>query len=549
MTQNKRQNLLREGAVLVLVIAAVAVSEYVFFQLWRLDWQVPMLYGGDGIYWVGQVQRSYGDLTPALGWPFYQPPSPYEPNYDLIYDAFVAFVGLFTQNTGIVFNLYVLAIPFANALAGYAVFRLAGVRRWLAFARPGKGFFRNRRNWAALAMAWGIANNGAAYYPYFTCFFLCVTALCLILRDRRLAAGVPCFVTIGEIVAWMIPDFFPMVLGMLAGVGSTLTNGVYRSPIGADIYSLRISSLLLSPNGYGWDKLANWLQRYFRLLATDEGPMYNENGYGYLGIVGIFGFLALLALLFHTRRWQAGRTPAPQPDDRLWLLARLNVAALLLASIASFGGLIGILLRFIRGYNRISPYIAFFALLAAALWAEHRLQNGKGRGKTVFAVALAAVLAYGYWEQQSLFAPKYEEVQTTWRQDAAFMQEVEAAAGQDAVLFQLPYMKNFENGSVNNMWDYTLLRGPLHSDTLRFSYGAGYGTENDTWYKATSELAPQAMVQELRAQGVAGIYLDLDGYAPQDQQQTLDDLIEAAGCAKADCIAHESGMIWYIPLA
>ena len=125
----------------------------------------------------------------------------------------------------------------------------------------------------------------------------------------------------------------------------------------------------------------------------------------------------------------------------------------------------------------------------------------------------------------------------------------EAAAGQDAVLFQLPYMKNFENGSVNNMWDYTLLRGPLHSDTLRFSYGAGYGTENDTWYKATSELAPQAMVQELRAQGVAGIYLDLDGYAPQDQQQTLDDLIEAAGCAKADCIVHESGMIWYIPLA
>ena len=60
MTHNKRQNLLREGAVLVLVIAAVAVSEYVFFQLWRLDWQVPMLYGGDGIYWVGQVQRSTG---------------------------------------------------------------------------------------------------------------------------------------------------------------------------------------------------------------------------------------------------------------------------------------------------------------------------------------------------------------------------------------------------------------------------------------------------------------------------------------------------------
>lgn len=588
----KHEKILREGGMILLVIAAIALSEYYFFQLWRLDWQVPMLYGGDGIYWVGQVQRSYGDLTASLGWPFYQPPSPYEPNYDLIYDLFVAFVGLFTKDTGVVFNLYVLVIPFANALAGYAVFRMTGMRRWLAFAfgvtfglcpyvqqrlaghmmlaavefvpfsvllcfwcaedpafgRPGKGFLRNPRNWLALAFAWGIANNGAAYYPYFTCFFLCVTALCLILRDRRLSAGTPCFLTIGEIVLWMIPDFFPMVLGMIAGVGSTLTNGVYRSPIGADIYSLRISSLLLSPNGYGWDKLARWFQRYFHLLATDEGPMYNENAYGYLGIVGVIAFLALLALLFRNHDWRAGREAVPRLSDRLWLLDRLNVAALLLASIASFGGLIGIFLRFIRGYNRISPYIAFFALLAAGLWAEWFLRNHRGRGKALFTAVLAVVLAYSYWEQQGLFNPKYEEVQTTWYQDAAFMEEVEQAAGEDAVVFQLPYMKNFENGSLNNMWDYTLLRGPLHSDTLRFSYGAGYGTENDVWYKETSELEPEAMVAELRAQGVAGIYLDLDGYAAEDQQQTLQDLVAAAGCSETDVLAHESGMIYYIPL-
>ena len=592
MIGKRKETLLREGGMILLVIAAIALSEYFFFQLWRLDWHAPMLYGGDGIYWVGQVQRSYGDLTPSLGWPFYQPPSPYDPNYDLIYDLFVAFVGLFTKDTGVVFNLYVLVIPFANALAGYAVFRMTGMRRWLAFAfavtfgmcpyvqqrlaghmmlaavefvpfsvllcfwcaedptfgRPGRGFFRNPRNWLAIAFAWGIANNGAAYYPYFTCFFLCITALCLILRDRRMAAGVPCFLTIGEIVLWMIPDFFPMVLGMINGAGSTLTNGVYRSPIGADIYSLRISSLLLSPNGYGCDKLANWLQRYFHLLATDEGPMYNENSYGYLGIVGILGFLALLVLLFRNYNWQAGKAVPVRLSDRLWLLGRLNVAALLLASIASFGGLIGLFLRFIRGYNRISPYIAFFALLAVGLWAEWYLKNHRGRGKAVFTAALVLVLAYGYWEQQGLFKPKYEEVQTTWYQDAAFMEEVEQAAGEDAVIFQLPYMKNFENGSLNNMWDYTLLRGPLHSDTLRFSYGAGYGTENDVWYKQTSELEPDAMVAELRAQGVAGIYLDLDGYAVEDQEQTLQDLIAAAGCSEEDVLRHESGMVYYIPL-
>lgn len=54
---------------------------------------------------------------------------------------------------------------------------------------------------------------------------------------------------------------------------------------------------------------------------------------------------------------------------------------------------------------------------------------------------MVVLLAYGYWEQQGLFSPKYEEVQKTWHQDAAFMAEVEDAAGEGAMLFQLPYMK------------------------------------------------------------------------------------------------------------
>ena len=130
---NKKQDILREALTVVLLLASVALAEYWFFQLWRLDWKVPMLYGGDGIYWVGQIRRSFGELTGSLGWPFYQAPSPYEPNYDLVYDIFVAFVGLFTKDTGTVFNLYILVIPFANALAGYTVFRMVGMRRWLSY--------------------------------------------------------------------------------------------------------------------------------------------------------------------------------------------------------------------------------------------------------------------------------------------------------------------------------------------------------------------------------------------------------------------------------
>ena len=40
-----KQNLAREILTVALLLAAVAASEYWFFQLWRLDWSVPMLYG------------------------------------------------------------------------------------------------------------------------------------------------------------------------------------------------------------------------------------------------------------------------------------------------------------------------------------------------------------------------------------------------------------------------------------------------------------------------------------------------------------------------
>ena len=161
------------------------------------------------------------------------------------------------------------------------------------------------------------------------------------------------------------------------------------------------------------------------------------------------------------------------------------------------------------------------------------------KGKACGFTAASAGCGAPYFEQASLVlvcrkrfvqpmdpANIPQEIQDKWYQDEAFMNEVEAAAGDGAMLFTLPYMKNFENGSLNNMWDYTLLRGPLHSKTLKFTYGAGYGTKNDLWYRETSELEPDAMVAELRTQGMTGIYLDLDGYPEDEQQSALAALTE-----------------------
>ncbi len=571
---------------LVVALAACLLTEYLAFELWQIDWSVPVLYGGDGATGVQGVKELLrgGGLN---GWPFYEPESPFQANYSMLYTLFIRFCGLFTQNFALVFNLYVLVIPPVVTLSAYCVFRalsLGGVvsaagavtfglcpyvQQRLAghmglaaceciplvvllcfwcvederFNRPGKGFFRYRRNWLSLVFAWMIANNGMIYYPFYGCFLLCVTALCLLLRARSFRAIVTPVITVAEIAFWEVVAFVPAVIGMLVGSGSSVTSGAVRGQTGGDIYGLRISSLLLSPNGFGLERGARFINGYRTSLANEEGLMYNENASGYLGMIGVVGFFLLVVLLLWGKAWHGSGKTA----DRLWFLARLHVWALLLATISGFGAIITIFVRMIRGHTRISPYIAFLCILAVALCAQELLHRLRGKKRAVAAVGMAVFFAYAYWEQQGFFHPNYAGVQTVWASDEAFVQSIEETSGADAMVYQLPYMKSFENGSVNKMEDYTLLRGVLHSDTLRWSYGAPVGSENDTWNKATSELDPAAMVAELRAQGFAGIYLDRDGYEEADWQALEAALCEAAGTEAP--LVSDLGTLSYIPLS
>lgn len=579
----------KQADFILWLVAALAVclgAEYVCFGLSQMDWSVPLLYGGDGISGVHSMKEALqgGGLN---GWPFYEPESPYGANYSMISSIFVQLCALFTDNFCRVFNLRIILIPLFNTLTAYCVFRALNVRGALSaagavvfglcpyvqqrltghmglaacecvplvvllcfwcveddrFNRPGRGFFRYKRNWVSLLFTWMIANNGMVYYPFYGCFLMCVAALCLLLRDRSLKALLAPLVTVGEIAAWLAAAFVPAVIGVLVGAGSSVTSGAVRGTIGGDIYGMRISTLLLSPNGYGVGKIAALITKYRSTLAKDEGIMFNENAIGYLGVIGVIGFLALLVVLFSAIRWEK----RPALAGRLWLLARLNLAAVLMGTISGFGALVTIAVRLIRGHTRISPYIAFVCILAMALCAEEALRRLRGRAFELAAAAMALLFGYAFWEQQGFFRPEYDTVQAAWASDAAFVGAIEAQAGEGAMIYQLPYMKSFENGSVNKMADYTLYRGVLHSDTLRWSYGAPVGSENDVWNQATSQLDPTAMVAELRAQGFAGIYIDRDGYEEADAQALEQALCEAAGTDAV--LESEQGTLCYIPLS
>src|SRR5262249_44470361 len=127
-------------------------------------------------------------------------------------------------------------------------------------------------------------------------------------------------------------------------------------------------------------------------------PLINENDTVSLGLVGSAGFLGLLAVMLLRGRCHT----EPQLADGL---AILNLAAILLGSVGGFGPLATFLgLTWIRGYNRISVYIAFFALFAVALVLQQAVRRwaGSDRGKMALAGLLALLLVGGILDQTNI---------------------------------------------------------------------------------------------------------------------------------------------------
>ncbi len=577
----------------VAFVAVVVVLEWFYFGFCNTDFSVPIAYQGDGLNAVLIVKNILRGSDAMKGSPFSQDLSAFAARYTELNRIFVKICGLFVHDPATVLDLCLFAIPLFNALICYWVLRQFKVRGWLAgaaavtfgfcpyvqgrlyhhlylaavegvplllliilwcmedpgFNRPGKGWARNRRNWIALFFAWMIANNGQVYYPFFSCFLLCVVALCLWLRERSWKAILPPVVMVGEVVAFLALGFMPTVIGFLSGYGNVADNGVARAMGEATLYSMRLNSMLVSPKGWGIPILRQITDRFLAFCSTYD-PFYNENSLAYIGIIATAGFLILFVCLFCTYAKNENATL----KARLWMLAHIMAAAILLGVQTGLGTLVNILVRYIRGYNRISPYIVCCAVFAVALCAEALLNRLRAAQKVrtyiLLCAALLAVFGYGLWEQQGTylyFAPGYAASQCQWADaNSTFVHDIEEQTTEGDIIFQLPYMKSFENGNVRDIPDYDHLRGLLYSDTLCWTYGAPNDTANDVWYRETSALEPRYMLSELASQGVAGIWLNKAGYEEEEGTRLEEELCAAAHCGEP--LHCEDGHTVYIPL-
>jgi phosphoglycerol transferase len=530
------------------------LAVFLVMKLWRADLRVPLLYDTDGPYtlaWIkGVIDNGWYLHNPYLGAPAGHEHEDF-PLVDSLHFLILKAIALFTHDASLVHNIYYLLtfplaaltslfvlrhfkVSFLPALAAgllYAFipghfFRLGHlflaayyllplivmVTLWVYLSEPpvisrtDSGRARlclwNGKALASMVICLLVSSAGV-YYAFFACFFLIVAGLAGTLTRRSLAPLALSALLGAVIGGGVLGNLVPTIL-------YTHRHGpnpdvAKRTPSQTELYGLKIAPMLLPTQSHRITALAKLRDSY------DTGmPVLTENGFATLGLVSALGFVLLVARLLY-------RPPTSNRLDLCHALAILNVFAVLLGEVGGFGSLFGFLVSpQIRCYNRISMYIAFFALFAIALlWDKAHQLWFRSRWQRALAYSgFCAVVVLGVLDQTSkLFVPPHALLQSEFYADAAFVRQIEDSMPGGAMIYQLPYLPFPEGGRRELLFDYEQCKPYLHSKALRWSYGAMKGRDGDLALRAIANRSVEEMVDAATLAGFSGLCIDRLGYA------------------------------------
>jgi phosphoglycerol transferase len=392
------------------------------------------------------------------------------------------------------------------------------IRGELVPPAPAGRDWRSRRVFVSLLVCLALSATGF-YYAFFTCFFLIVAGIAAAVRQRSWARLWPAVALVAVIGGGLVVNLLPS----LVHFADTGTPSVVRRHAGdADEFGLRIAQMLMPVTGHRLFDLDRLKERYNRRAFV------NENDHASLGVVGSIGFLGLVCVFFSSR-WSGRFAETDGGSGLLRQLGTFTVAGVLFGTIGGLGSLLAFFgIPQVRAYNRISLFLAFFALFAAALWTDRWLgrQSGSRRreGAAFAVLVLATALALGDQIAPRML-PDYRVIASEFGRDEAFVRKIETQLPRGAQILQLPHMPFPEGVPRVRMQDYDLLRGYLHSTHLRWSYGTIRGQIGNAWLRQLAARPIAEVVDTLVWTDFDGLYIDRRGF--QDNGAEIAERLEA----------------------
>jgi phosphoglycerol transferase len=533
----------------VTAVLAVAITG-VMLKLWHADLHVPLYYAkaGDSVFAAVQAKQIldtgwiYNDrwLGAPFGGTYYD-----FPTLSLLHLLAQKALIALTQSPAFALNVYYLASYPLCALSAVYVLRRIGlppvisigcgllyafipghferneahlyyslyffvplaclVCLWIAqgealWKRYRGWFVPNRDGWIAIGTMLAIGSDNQ-YHAFFTLTFLIVAAFIGIARTRR---ALPALATL-VLLLCLGCSFGLNVLPSLKYEHREGPNpsAFTRFPQEAQIYGLTISQLVLPIAQHRDPKLAAKREFYDSVFPL----LINENSFVTLGAIGTAGFVFLLAAFI----LRAGR-PIP---IHLETLAILNGFGLLLATIGGFGALFNYFVwPGFRAYNRISPFIAFFALAAVAIALRSvRVHLLPPRFSARFALGMAGLTVLGLWDQSSpAFVPPYAADAAVYTSDDRFVRQIEAVLPDDGAVFELPYIPFPEHAPVAELDPARQMMPYLHSSRLRWTTMAIKGRAAAQWQARVADLDPAGFLAAAVLSGFEGVVVFRDAY-------------------------------------
>ena len=525
--------------IALLVLVAIICWCHITGRTNAAAWQVPLEYGmkgadGDAMAVFSHIKAaSDGEFTPfllknisRLGAPYYADWSdiPIVEEWQFYLPGVLArFIGLFAAA-----NLAVLVSQVLACVCFYITARLLGCKWWWSFAggiafgfaqfalarslhhltimnywyvpfclliagwitRNELGEYRGRRYVFALLTSWVVGMQN----PYYTNMFLQLTLLGAFYQYFR-QGWRPVFQA-GGLVAASAFGFFLMNLDTFAYrlMHGPNTGALVRPYIWLELVALKFMDLLVPPPDH--PLLGSLGEAYYKMVAFPcEVPPSC-----YLGLLGIACLVWLALVSVRRLMAETGRNLPLEAWQVLWILAYSAVGGL-----NCLAGVFGVTLF------RSSTRYCIFILPILLLFAVKRLS--RKRMETEIGVALAGICALvALWDQTPPVTTQVKIDQDRWvvDSDRALAQQLEARLPKGAMIFQLPVME-FPESPAPGMPSYDHFRLYLHSDHLRFSFGAVKGRPWVQWTQNLGKTFPE-VVHAIESYGFAAIYVNRNGF-------------------------------------
>ena len=520
---------------------------------------MPFEFSGDYLFYLAQskatIDHGWWWHNPSLGAPIGLHAVTFAQNGN-VDQVIVRIVGLFTREAALTVNIAWLTMLALSALSATWGLRRLGVSRAAAgiaavlFALTPFALYRNTGHFnlviyllpfPATVAVWlaSVDREGSwrardlvvpligcvlvgfnyIYFAFFGAFIIGVGAIigATRLRSRApLKVGGLCF---GALVLATALNITPNILawqqyGHPAGVAHQVTE--------SEVYGLKIRLLVIPTRDHWFPPFKAWLARD----AAAGFPFDNENVSARLGLVATVGFFGLMAALIFPR------AAGPNDDDRrrrdrIRAAALLVVALLLLATVGGFGSIFSLLVASdIRAYNRASPWIAFFALAAVALWGDRITRALSNRWRAGFWIA---VLLIGVMDQQPAFGrltANAKVVAAEFDRVSAFVSRLESQLADGAMVYQLPGRPYPVDSGVVSLVAYGQFMPYVTSHRLRWSYPVQNYAQL-VWERATEQTEEADLPRYLAREGFSAILISRAGYS--DRGAHLEQVFQGLG--------------------